>query len=95
MHYVPREPASEDGAVFRDPKGRGPNLAFQGRDRRTGHRSSLHLDLYTSRQKEEVERLIGLGARRYPWRYPEGADYIVFKDPDGNLFCVVEKLNEK
>lgn len=94
LHYVLREPPSEDWAVLRDPNGRGPNLSFQARDRRAGHRSWLHLDLYTNRQKEEVERLVGLGARRYPWRYPEGADYIVLEDPDGNLFCVVQKPNE-
>jgi hypothetical protein len=95
LRYVPREPASGDWAVLCDPKGRGPNLSFQARDRRARHRSWLHLDLYTSRQREEVKRLIGLGARRYPWRYPRGADYIVLEDPDGKLFCVVEKPNEE
>jgi catechol 2,3-dioxygenase-like lactoylglutathione lyase family enzyme len=94
LYYLLREPPSEDWAVLLDPNGRGPNLSFQARDRHAGHRSWLHLDLYTSRQKEEVERLVGLGARRYPWRYPEGADYIVLEDPDGNLFCVVQKPNE-
>lgn len=93
LHYVQREPPSEDWAVLHDPDGRGPNLSFQARDRRAGHRSWLHLDLYTSRQKEEVERLVRLGARRYPWRYPDGVDYIVLEDPDGNLFCVVQKSN--
>ena len=33
---------------------------------------------------------IGLGARRYPWRYQPGADYVVLEDPDRNLFCVVQ-----
>ncbi|BAS26757.1 glyoxalase [Limnochorda pilosa] len=46
--------------------------------------------MYTGDQKGEVERLVGLGARRYPWRYPPDADYVVLEDPDGNLFCVVE-----
>lgn len=32
-----------------------------------------------------------LGASRYPWRYREGADFVVMEDPDGNLFCVVQK----
>jgi hypothetical protein len=39
----------------------------------------------------EVERLVALGARRYPWKYPPGADFVVLEDPDGNLFCVVDK----
>jgi hypothetical protein len=51
-----------------------------------------HLDLYASDQAAEVERLIGLGARRVDWRYPDGADYVVLADPDGNRFCVVRKL---
>lgn len=96
LNYLPREEARDhDFEILYDPKGRGPSLSFQARDRRAGHRSWFHLDLYTSRQREEVERLIGLGARRYPWRYPEGADYIVLEDPDGNLFCVVEAPNEE
>jgi catechol 2,3-dioxygenase-like lactoylglutathione lyase family enzyme len=35
--------------------------------------------------------LLGLGARRYPWRYRAGADFVVLEDPGGNLFCVVAK----
>jgi hypothetical protein len=27
----------------------------------------------------------------YPWKYPPDADFVVLEDPDGNLFCVVEK----
>lgn len=90
LHYVPREPASDGWIVLRDPEGKGPNLSFQARDRRAERRSWLHLDLYTDDQAGEVERLIELGARRYPWRYPPNADYVVLEDPDGNLFCVVQ-----
>ena len=50
-----------------------------------------HLDLYASDQVAEIERLIDLGAQRVDWRYPDGADYIVLADPDGNRFCVVRK----
>jgi len=39
-------------------------------------------------------RLLKIGARRYPWTYPPGADYVVLEDPDGNLFCVVQKNDE-
>jgi Glyoxalase-like domain len=38
-----------------------------------------------------VERLVSLGATRYPWRYRAQADYVVLEDPAGNLFCVVQK----
>ena len=91
LHYVPREPPSGGWVVLTDPTGRGPNLSLQARDRRAAQRSWTHLDLYTEDSAGEVARLIESGARRYPWRYPEGADYVVLEDPDGNLFCVVEK----
>lgn len=90
LGYVPREPGTEDWVVLKDPAGKGPNLSLQGRDRRAASRSWIHLDLYTNEQASEVERLVSLGARRYPWRYPAGADYVVLEDPDGNLFCVVQ-----
>lgn len=78
-------------AILRDSARLGPNISIdQAPVRRTGKRSWVHLDLYTTNQAEEVERLVGLGARRYPWRYDPGADYVVLEDPDGNLFCVVE-----
>lgn len=93
LHYEIEHTDPDGGfAILRDPAGRGPNVSI---DRapvpRTGKRSWLHLDLYTTRQAAEVERLLGLGARRYPWRYGPDADYIVLEDPDGNLFCVVER----
>ncbi|WP_137390118.1 VOC family protein [Rhodoligotrophos defluvii] len=91
LYYVPRVPASSDWVVLCDPEGHGPNVSFQARDRRGWRRSWLHLDLYTDRQQEEVRRLLTIGAKQYPWRYPENADYVVLQDPDGNLFCVVQK----
>jgi catechol 2,3-dioxygenase-like lactoylglutathione lyase family enzyme len=93
LHYVPREPARGGWVVLRDPQGRGPNLSFQSRETKRPSRSWLHLDLYTDNQHREVERLIGLGATRYRWRYPPGADYVVLADPDGNLFCVIQKTS--
>lgn len=95
LHYVPREPASDGWVVLRDPDARGPNLSFQARERRRERRNWIHLDLYTNNQQAEVERLVALGATRYPWRYPPGADYVVLQDPDGNLFCVVHKAHDR
>src|SRR4051794_35903862 len=84
LGYVPRSPASGGWVVLKDPKGRGPNISFQARETKARARSWLHLDLYSSDRDAEVERLIGLGAKRYPWRYNAGADYVVLTDPDGN-----------
>jgi catechol 2,3-dioxygenase-like lactoylglutathione lyase family enzyme len=91
LRYVPRKPASGGWVVLQDPERRGPNLSLQARDRRAARRSWLHLDLYTDDREGEVERLVEIGARQYPWRYREGADFVVLEDPDGNLFCVVQK----
>jgi hypothetical protein len=91
LNYCPRETATDDWVVLTDPEGKGPNLAFQKRDRKKWKRNWIHLDLYTNNQKDEVERLIKIGAKEYPWRYPANADYVVLEDPDENLFCVVQK----
>jgi catechol 2,3-dioxygenase-like lactoylglutathione lyase family enzyme len=95
LHYHLRAPASDDWAVLTDPEGKSPNLSFQKREKRAERRSWIHLDLYTNNQKKEVERLLTLGAKNYPWRYPANADYVVLEDPDGNLFCVVQKEEDQ
>ena len=91
LRYVPREPARGGWIVLCDPNGHGPNVSLQARDRPRTCRSWLHLDLYTNQHQADVERLLALGAARYPWRYRPGADFTVLEDPDGNLFCVVRK----
>ncbi|MGH2362667.1 MAG: VOC family protein [bacterium] len=92
LHYVPREPAKDGWVVLRDPEGRGPNVSLDRvPEKRSGKRSRLHLDLYTNNQAVEVERLVKIGATRYPWRYKPDSDFVVLEDPDGNLFCVVLK----
>ena len=53
------------------------------------HARRHHIDLFADQPEQEVERLLALGATRKAWRYPEGADYVVLQDPDGNPFCVV------
>lgn len=92
LRYVPREPATDDWVVLRDAEGKGPNLSLQRvPEKRSGKRSRLHLDLYTNNKQADVDRLVKIGATRYPWRYKAGSDFVVLEDPDGNLFCVVQK----
>ena len=89
LHYVVGH-TDVDFVILKDPSGKGPNVSLdQALTRRTGKRSWIHLDLYTTNQAGEVERLVKLGSKRYPWKYPPDADYVVLEDPDGNLFCVV------
>ena len=71
--------------LFPFPHATAPAVALDEDDR-------MHLDLHTdsaSEQQAEVERLISLGATRVDWAYPDGADFVVLADPEGNLFCVV------
>ena len=91
LGYEPREPARGGWVVLRDPKQQGPNISLQAREQRPSRRSWIHLDLYADDAQPEADRLLTLGASRYPWRYPPAADYIVLADPDGNLFCVVQR----
>jgi len=92
LSYVPREDPKDGWVVLTDPNKEGPNISLdKAPQKREGKRSWLHLDLYTSNREAEVARLISIGAKEYAWRYPELADYKVLEDPDGNLFCVVEK----
>jgi len=91
LGYEPREPPHDGWVVLRDPKHQAPNISFQARERRRPNRNWMHLDLYADDATREVERLLALGATRYPWRYRPGADFTVLADPDGNLFCVVQK----
>jgi catechol 2,3-dioxygenase-like lactoylglutathione lyase family enzyme len=92
LGYVPREPATDGWVVLTDPSGRGPNVSLNRVPTRRRARSRLHLDLYSDDREAEVDRLVALGATRYPWRYRKGADFVVLEDPDGNLFCVVQKV---
>ncbi len=73
--------------AFLSPKGgTGTRLHLDETDR-------MHLDLWADDEAEqlaEVERLISLGATRVDWEYPEGADFVVLADTEGNLFCVID-----
>lgn len=93
LGYEPREPEEDGWVVLRDPEGRGPNVSL---DRVSeplaplGETSRVHLDLYTTDQEGEVERLLEIGATRYLQEYRPDDDFIVLEDPDGNRFCVVQ-----
>ncbi|WP_009476274.1 MULTISPECIES: VOC family protein [Rhodococcus] len=75
------------------PDGR-PLLAIQQSEHDAEPEPRLHLDLHardSEDQAAEIERLVGLGARRVPWdRYPEESDFVVLEDTEGNRFCVID-----
>jgi catechol 2,3-dioxygenase-like lactoylglutathione lyase family enzyme len=79
-------PIGDESPVLVPRDGDGPAITLDESDR-------THLDLRTAgeaEQRAEVDRLVGLGARRVPWDYPEGATFVVLEDPEGNVFCVVD-----
>lgn len=89
LHYKLREPASEDWAVLIPIEGEGMQLSLS--QVASPHARRHHIDLFADQPEQEVERLLALGATRKAWRCPEGADYVVLQDPDGNPFCVVAR----
>lgn len=91
LGYEPREPADEGWVVLRDPRGPNVNLSLQQVAEPRTDSNWLHLDLYTEDPESEVERLLALGATRHPRAVEPGEDFTVLADPDGNLFCVVDK----
>jgi catechol 2,3-dioxygenase-like lactoylglutathione lyase family enzyme len=95
LHYVPRKPAKGGWVVLCDPEGRSPNLSLNQDPKRRSGRNRLHLDLYTDNREGEVSRLLKIGATRHPQTYEPDDDFVVLEDPDGNLFCVVQKNTDE
>jgi catechol 2,3-dioxygenase-like lactoylglutathione lyase family enzyme len=95
LGYVPREAPRDGWVVLTDPTGAGPNLSLERVDTPIApapdELSAIHLDLYTDDQERDVDRLVALGATRYPHQAPDDADFVVLVDPDGYRFCVVQK----
>jgi catechol 2,3-dioxygenase-like lactoylglutathione lyase family enzyme len=90
LGYQPREQPEEGWAVLRDPAGQRVNVSLQKVPEPRAGKNRLHLDLYTDRQAEEVERLLALGATRHPRAAEPGEDFVALLDPEGNTFCVVD-----
>ena len=92
LDYKPLRKPEVDWAILVPRSGEGVQLAIDGVSTAPPKdRPRHHLDLYTSDQKAEIERLLSIGALEVERVYPEGADYVVLADPDGNTFCVIQK----
>jgi predicted enzyme related to lactoylglutathione lyase len=91
LDYKPLREPSADWAILIPRNGTGPQLAITVVTSQAQDHQRHHLDLYAENADAEIARLVALGASRVAWRYPEGADYVVLADPDGNTFCVIEK----
>ncbi|MFZ0877327.1 MAG: VOC family protein [Pseudonocardiaceae bacterium] len=85
---------SDDWVTLYHADGSGRALGLQRSQSPVEAHPRIHLDLFvdtTAEQEAEVERLVGLGARKLDWGlYPPEPDFIVLGDPDGNPFCIVD-----
>lgn len=66
-----------------------PDLLFVPVPEPKAGKNRLHIDLRPDDQAAEVERLIGLGARRVDVGQPDDCTWVVLADPEGNEFCVL------
>jgi catechol 2,3-dioxygenase-like lactoylglutathione lyase family enzyme len=94
LGYVPREEGDETFVVLVPAGGApGARLSLMLSETPVRDKPRVHLDLYAgdaADQAAEVERLVGLGAHRVDWdSYPDGADFVVLADTEGNRFCVI------
>ena len=69
----------------------GPSLTFVPVSDEKRGKNRLHIDVNPTgcSQDEEVDRLIGLGARPVDVGQGEGTSWVVLADPEGNEFCVL------
>jgi hypothetical protein len=68
----------------------GPTLMFvQVPEPRSG-KNRLHVDLATADWPAELDRLVGLGAKRLDEHDEYGTHWITLADPEGNVFDLAE-----
>jgi hypothetical protein len=76
--------SAEDGVA--------PDLLFVRVPDPTPGKNRLHLDLRPTDQETEVERLLGLGARRTSVGQTSDVSWVVLADPEDNELCVLRPL---
>lgn len=64
--------------------GSGPTIFFQKSDTTTSGRNRVHLDLDCASRRDEIRRLVALGATIRD----EHDSHVVMLDPEGNQFCL-------
>jgi len=92
LDYVLRDEPDDTWAILVPREGAGAQLALALSESRTEGHPRHHLDLYAADQAADVERLVGLGAKRVPdWDgYRADSDFVVLEDTEGNRFCVID-----
>jgi len=87
--------SDDEGVEIAGPPGSGPSLVFVPVPEAKTIKNRLHIDVNPvgCDQAQEVERLIGLGARRVDIGQGEQT-WVVLADPEGNEFCVLRSRPE-
>ena len=81
----------EEGEWWLEPGGDRPDILFLQVPEEKAVKNRVHMDLRPEDQHAEVERLLGLGARRVNIGQRE-VSWVVMADPEGNEFCVLRPL---
>jgi hypothetical protein len=90
LRYVPRDQPEAGWVVLQDPGHRHVNVSLQKVPEPRVGKNRLHFDLYTDDQAGEVDRLLALGATRFPRTAGAHEDFVTLQDPEGNLFDVID-----
>ena len=89
--------AEDEFTVLVPPTREGTRVAIHRSGTPPEDHPRVHLDLIVDSHGEqvaEVERLIGVGAVRVAWDYPNDPDFVVLADTEGNRFCVVDASHD-
>jgi predicted enzyme related to lactoylglutathione lyase len=81
-------PDGDEYAVAKDTES-PPALLFVKNDDPKTVKNRVHIDLNPDNRDAEVERVIGLGARRVDIGQTGDETWIVLADPEGNEFCIL------
>jgi hypothetical protein len=84
----------EDGVITIGPADRAwPTIDVAPVPEAKAIKNRLHLDLRAdgTSTAAELDRLLGLGARRAEVGQPADASWVVLADPEGNEFCLLSR----
>lgn len=94
LDYVPRDEPDDTWVVLKPRSGEGHQLAIGLSDTPVQEYPRVHLDIYSETPREDIERLLALGASTVDWdKYPPDPDFTVLADTEGNRFCVIDVLH--
>jgi predicted enzyme related to lactoylglutathione lyase len=83
----------DDGVSIAPADGAWPTIDVLRVPERKTVKNRLHLDLRAdgSTAEQEVDRLVGLGARRVDVGQSPNVSWVVLADPEGNEFCLLSR----